>query len=162
MVQRRGFWGILRVGDGSSHLWNQRQHLRGACGSIIQDIIIFSPLLSFVIIGWAFYHETHFMHCRAYSLLSWQQNCDTCELFRVNLIYTSFRSKHAVQGSAKEWTLRCVTLASVARGGQGAGITQPRAHFLSRSLQQDGRSLPVGFRRAFLKVHNIMWPCNFP
>ena len=40
----------------------------------------------------------------------------------------------SVQGSAKEWSLGCVKRASVARGGQDAGITQPRDHCFSRSL----------------------------
>ena len=38
-----------------------------------------------------------------------------------------------VQRSAKEWSLGCVKRAPAARCGQGAGITQPRAHSLADS-----------------------------
>ena len=36
-----------------------------------------------------------------------------------------------LQVSAKEWALGCVKRAPAARGGQDAGITQPRDHFLA-------------------------------
>ena len=36
-----------------------------------------------------------------------------------------------VQGSAKEWSLGFVKRAPVARGGQDAGVTQPRYHSLA-------------------------------
>ena len=36
-----------------------------------------------------------------------------------------------LQGSAKEWSLGCVKRAPAARGGQDAGITQPRDHSLA-------------------------------
>ena len=39
-----------------------------------------------------------------------------------------------VQGSAKEWALGCVKRAPAAKGGQDAGITQPRGALFSRSL----------------------------
>ena len=35
-----------------------------------------------------------------------------------------------LQGSAKEWSLGCMKCAHTARGGQEAGITQPRDHSL--------------------------------
>ena len=36
-----------------------------------------------------------------------------------------------IQGSAKEWSLGCVQRALAARGGQDAGITQPRDNYLA-------------------------------
>ena len=41
----------------------------------------------------------------------------------------------ALQESAKEWSLGCVKCALTARGGQEAGITQPRDHSLADSCE---------------------------
>ena len=41
----------------------------------------------------------------------------------------AFLKQVIIQGSAKEWSIGCVKLAPADRGGQDAGITQPRDNF---------------------------------
>ena len=116
IMQLRGFRRFSGI-RGCSHVWKEGLHF-----TIYHSIHHYI----FCYIHWGEYFKRNDLA----SLLLWQQNYDTCEL-RVNLIYTSFRSRHAVQGSAKEWTLGCVKRAPVARGDQDAGITHPRDHSLA-------------------------------
>ena len=55
----------------------------------------------------------------------------TKEDARLTLLKHGKLDEVIIQGSAKEWSLGCVKRAPAARGGQDAGITQPRDHSLA-------------------------------
>ena len=51
--------------------------------------------------------------------------------FHILTYYSFFQSHTHIQGSAKEWSLRCVKRAPAARGNQDMGITQSRDRSLA-------------------------------